>query len=231
MATHATIAKQSAAPKKPLAPTRTVHEKPVLSLNKAIHKGWEATSHYLGFYITLVLLIVLFNLLPSVIDSFFSDTNWFAPTVRGIFIILIALVTLGIVRTTLKSVDRQEPTVVELFHLHLFFRYVVTALIYLFMVVGGLLFFIIPGIYWGLKYQFATYLVIDEKMTIAKSFHESSKMVKGHEWDLFAYWLLMFMLNLVGLLFFGIGLVITMPVTFVGYSYLYKQLRDAHHHA
>ena len=200
--------------------------KTVLSLNKAIQKGWEGTSHYLGFYITLVLLIVLFNLLPSVIDSFFTDNNWFAPTVRGIFIILIALITLGMVRTTLKSVDRQEPTVVELFRGHLFFKYIATALIYLGVVAGGLVLLVVPGLYWGLKYQFATYLVIDEKLSIAKSFEESARMVKGHEWDLFAYWLLMFMLNLVGLLFFGIGLVLTMPVTFVGYSYLYKQLRD-----
>ena len=201
------------------------HHKPQISLNVAIQKGWEATAHYLGFYITLVLLIVLFSLIPSVIEGLFGDTKWFAPTVRGVFVILIALVTLGMLRTTLKSVDREEPTIIELFHLHLFARYVLVSVLYLAMFVGGLVLFIVPGIYWGLKYQFATYLVIDERMSIVKAFEESAKMVKTHEWDLFAYWLLMFMLNFMGLLFFGIGLVITMPVTIVGYSYIYKQLR------
>jgi uncharacterized membrane protein len=95
------------------------------------------------------------------------------------------------------------------------------------MVIGGLILFIIPGVYWGLKYQFATYLVVDKKMEIARAFEESARIVTGHEWDLLSYWLIMFLLNLVGLLFFTVGIVITLPVTLIGYSYLYRQLRQA----
>lgn len=199
-----------------------------LSLNKAIQAGWDATSKYVGFYITLVLLLVLFNLVPSVIDGVFVNDAWFVPVIHGSFIILIAVITLGMIRTSLKHVDRREPTVLELFHLHLFARYVFTATLYLVLFIGGLILLVVPGIYWGLKYQFATYLVIDKRLKIAEAFEQSAKMVRGHEWDLFAYWLVMFLLNLIGLLFFTVGLVITLPVTIVGYSYLYRQLRDHH---
>jgi len=200
------------------------------SLTEALQQGWKATSHYLGFYVTLVLLIVLFNLIPSVIDGIFTNATWYSPVLRGVFIILIALVSLGMVRTTLTSVDRKEPTLSELFSSHLFGRYVLVSALYLAMVTGGLVLFIAPGIYWGIKYQFATYLVAEDKYTIAEAFEESSRMVEGHEWDLFAYWLVMAMLNLLGLLFFGIGIVITLPVTLVGYSYIYKQLRAGRPH-
>lgn len=205
---------------------KTVHP----SLTEALQQGWRATSHYLGFYVTLVLLIVLFNLIPSVVDGIFTDANWFSPVVRGIFIILIALVSLGMVRTTLQSVDRKEPSLPELFKAHLFGRYVITAILYLIVFVGGLVLFIAPGIYWGLRYQFATYLVAEDHYTVAQAFEESARMVEGHEWDLFAYWLVMFLLNLVGLLFFGLGIVITLPITLVGYSYIYKQLRIGRTH-
>ncbi|MEI7818556.1 MAG: hypothetical protein WCI47_00370 [bacterium] len=200
------------------------------SLTVALQQGWKATSHYLGFYITLVLLIVLFNLVPSVIDSIFTNTTWFSPVLRGSFIIIIALITLGMVRTTLQSVDSKEPSIVDLFKTHLFFRYLLTSVLYLGMFVGGLVLFIAPGIYWGLKYQFATYLVAEDRYTISEAFEESARMVEGHEWDLFAYWLVMMMLNTLGLLFFGIGIVITLPVTLVGYSYIYKQLRVGRTH-
>lgn len=200
------------------------------SLTEALQQGWRATSHYLGFYITLVLLIVLFNLIPSVVDSIFTDTGWFSPVLRGVFIILIALVSLGMVRTTLQSVDSKEPSLPELFKAHLFGRYLLTSILYLLVFVGGLVLFIAPGIYWGLRYQFATYLVAEDRYTVAEAFDESARMVEGHEWDLFAYWLVMFLLNLLGLLFFGIGVVITLPITLVGYSYIYKQLRAGRTH-
>lgn len=197
-----------------------------LSITEALEYGWKATSHYIGFYLTLALLILLFNLIPSVFEVFF-DNSIYTPVVRGIFIVLIAIVTLGIIRTTLKHVDKKDTSLLDLFKLNLFGRYLAAAGIYLFMVIGGLILFIIPGVYWGLKYQFATYLVVDKKMEIARAFEESARIVAGHEWDLLSYWLIMFLLNLVGLLFFTIGIVITLPVTLIGYSYLYRQLRQA----
>ncbi len=198
-----------------------------LSLTKALQFGWESTAKYLGFYLTLVLLVVLFSLLPSVFTTMFNSSIY-TPVVQGIFIILIALISLGMIRTTLKNVDRkEEPSLKDLFGMHLFFRYLGGALLYLFMVVGGLFLFVVPGIYWGLKYQFATYLIIDKKMRIGEAFEASAKLVQGYEWDLFGYWLVMFLLNFVGLMFFVVGLVVTLPVTVVGYSYLYRQLRKA----
>ena len=195
-----------------------------LNLTAALSAGWQATSKYLGFYLTLAFLIVPFNLIPSVFEVFF-DGSVYTPVVRGIFIALIALVTLGMVRTTIKSVDKKDLSIGELFHVHLFGKYIVTAILYLIMFFGGLMLFVVPGLYWGMKYQFATYLVVDRKLSIAASFEESARMVQGHEWDLFAYWLVMILLNVLGLLMFGIGIVITLPVTLVGYTYLYRQLR------
>jgi hypothetical protein len=61
-----------------------------LSITHALQHGWEATSKYIGFYITFVLLIVLFSLLPPVFSSFF-DNSIYTPVIQGIFIVLIAM--------------------------------------------------------------------------------------------------------------------------------------------
>ncbi len=201
-------------------PRKQIH----LSITDALAYGWKATSKYVGFYLTLALLILLFNLIPSVFAAFF-DNSVYTPVIRGIFITLIALVTLGMVRTTLQHIDKKDTSLADLFRLNLFGRYLAAALIYLFLVIGGLILFIIPGIYWGLKYQFATYLLVDKKLSIGKSFEESAKLVEGYEWDLLSYWLVMILLNIAGILFFVVGVVITLPVTVAGYTYLYRQLR------
>ena len=203
-------------------PRKQVH----ISINKALDYGWKATSHYIGFYLTLVLLILLFNLVPSVFETLF-DNSIYTPVVRGIFVVLIAIVTLGIIRTTLKHVDHKDTSLLDLFRLNLFGRYIATAFIYLFMLIGGFMLLIIPGVYWGIKYQFATYLVVDKRLEIAQAFEESARIVAGHEWDLLSYWLVMFLLNLAGILFFTVGIVVTLPVTLIGYSYIYRQLRQA----
>lgn len=139
-----------------------------LSITDALSYGWKATSKYLGFYFTLALIILLFNLIPSIFTVFF-DNSIYTPVIRGIFIVLMALITLGMVRTTLQQVDK--------------------------------------------------------KLSIGKSFEESAKLVEGYEWDLLSYWLIMILLNIVGILFFVVGIVITLPVTVAGYTYLYRELR------
>lgn len=195
-----------------------------LSITDALTYGWKATNRYVGFYFTLALLILLFNFIPSVFAAFF-DNSVYTPVIRGIFITLIAIVTLGMIRTTLSHADKKDASLADLFRLNLFGKYLLTSLIYLFLVVGGLILFIIPGVYWGLKYQFATYLLVDKKLSIAKSFEESAKLVQGYEWDLLSYWLVMILLNVVGILFFVIGVVVTLPITITGYTHLYRQLR------
>ncbi len=203
------------------------HKKVVLSLTEALHHGWQATSQYIGFYVTLVFLIILLNLIPSVSDAIFNSNSIYSGAIRGICVLLIALVTLGMIRTSIKSDDKKEPNLIELFHTKRFVNYFLASVVYLGLFVGGLILFIVPGFYWALKYQFATYIVAEEDVTIAQAFHDSAVLVRGHEWDLFGYWLIMFLMNMVGLLFFGIGIIITLPITVVGYSYLYRQLRDA----
>lgn len=197
-----------------------------LSFSDALSYGWKATSKFAGLYIILALLVLLFNLIPSVFSTYFDDSIY-TPVVLGIFIILIAILTLGMIRTTLSHVDKKDTSLADLFRLHLFGRYLAVALIYLFMVIGGLILFIIPGVYWGLKYQFATYLVVDKKLSMAKSFEESARIVDGYEWDLFGYLLIMIVLNIFGIIFFLVGVIFTLPITIAGYSYLYRQLAKA----
>ncbi len=70
--------------------------------------------------------------------------------------------------------------------------------------VGSIL-FIIPGIYWGLKYSQAVYIMADHKeMEIMDAFKESGKMMEGKKSDLLYFYLGFIGHFLLGVITFGI---------------------------
>lgn len=73
------------------------------------------------------------------------------------------------------------------------------------IVIGGLLFFIIPGIILGISISFATFILIEEKLTGLKAIQRSQDYVRGNWWNIFKryivfYILYLFLVMLVGLL-------------------------------
>lgn len=93
----------------------------------------------------------------------------------------------------------------------------------------GYILLVIPGIIWTLKYQFVPYLVADKEMDAKEAFEYSARMTDGWKMKLFFYGIGLMLVNLAGALLFGIGLIITIPITylfsFVIYRALDKRLR------
>lgn len=94
------------------------------------------------------------------------------------------------------------------------------------LVMLGLLLFIIPGIYWSLKYMFVPYLVIDKKTSVSEAFTLSGRLTDKILWKLIALGCVVFCFNLLGLLALGIGLLITVPVTNIAMAVLYTVLLE-----
>lgn len=78
------------------------------------------------------------------------------------------------------------------------------------MVVVGLLFLIVPGIYLGLKYQFFGYLIVDRGMGPFEALKESGRLTEGAKTDLFVFWLSLFCGILV--IMIVLGLLIALPI-------------------
>jgi uncharacterized membrane protein len=92
------------------------------------------------------------------------------------------------------------------------------------MVAGGLILLIVPGIYLGLKYQFFSYLIVDKELGVLDSLKESSQITQGVKWQLFGFSLALIGINILGALAFGIGLLVTIPLTVVAHVFVYRKL-------
>lgn len=92
-------------------------------------------------------------------------------------------------------------------------------------IILGFLCFIIPGVYLCIRWMFAEFYVIDKGMRPLEALKASSALTNGYKWKLFFFTLVSGLLILLGLLFFIIGAVVMLIVTWFASIKIYKELQ------
>ena len=87
----------------------------------------------------------------------------------------------------------------------------------------GLVAFIVPGIYLAVAYTFAPLFIVFAKMEFWDSMEFSRKLVTKRWWNIFGFVLLLFLINMAGVLAFLVGLLFTIPLT---YCAIYAAFED-----
>lgn len=78
------------------------------------------------------------------------------------------------------------------------------------VIVGvGVVFLIVPGIIFGCKLAFVPYLIVDRRMDAVAAIKESWRMTRGHAWKVFAVGCLALFVALLGLVLFGVGILVS----------------------
>lgn len=82
------------------------------------------------------------------------------------------------------------------------------------VVLLGLLMLVVPGIYFAVSYTFAHFFVWFFDMDPKEAIRLSRKTVSGNFAQIFLLYLVIAGINLLGILAFGVGILITMPFSF-----------------
>ncbi|GMU74236.1 MAG: hypothetical protein AMXMBFR44_4330 [Candidatus Campbellbacteria bacterium] len=88
----------------------------------------------------------------------------------------------------------------------------------------GIVLLIVPGIIAQMGLLFAALFVVDKGMKGIDAMKASWKLTKGHRWNLFLAFLVLILFNVAGALAFGVGLLVTVPMSLVALVYLYREL-------
>ncbi len=195
---------------------------------EALRFGWETLKAQLVFLMGLMLLILGLNALPELGRW---QTMEAAPVLALVWTLcgyLVQMATqMGLVRISLRLVDGQQPRYGELFgDLTTFGRYVAGNLLFLLIILGGLLLLVIPGIIWSIQYQFAPFLIVDRNFGLKEAFKKSAEITSGVKREVFLFFLLVLGINLLGLMAFAVGLLVTLPATMVAYTFMYRKLLE-----
>jgi len=195
-------------------------------IGEAIKYGWNIMKANLWFFVGVLIVAWLVTGIPQAIANRLQD-NYFglAALFNIIHWIAQTIITIGMIKIALKFLADEKPEFVELFRFQgNFWRYVGSSILYGLIVIGGIILFIVPGIYWAIKFQFFGYCIVDQKLGPVEALKKSSKITYQVKWKLLGFGLVMVGINILGFLCLFVGLFATIPTTMIAFAYVYRKL-------
>jgi uncharacterized membrane protein len=88
----------------------------------------------------------------------------------------------------------------------------------------GMMFFVIPGIYLAVAYSFGSFIVVFAGKEFWGSLEFSRKIISKKWFNFFGFGMLLFLINILGMLCLGIGLFVTWPLSAVAMWVAYDRI-------
>lgn len=83
---------------------------------------------------------------------------------------------------------------------------------------------IIPGIYLAIGYMLTTFLIIDHRMEFWQAMETSRKIVTKNWFAFFVFAIVLALINVLGTLALGVGLLVSAPVSACAAAIAYKEI-------
>jgi len=190
------------------------HKKIVIG--DALEFGWNSVKSHLGFFIGIFLLFAALSFM-----SFYA-TGFGTRIVLGL---LILGINLGYFKLVNDIADGKSPEFKELFScFSLLPQYFLSRILYALVVTIGLVLFIIPGVIWAVQFGFYPFVIVKERLWPLKALRKSSAITEGAKGKLIVFALALIGINLLGLIALGVGIIITIPLSFIAVAHVFKQL-------
>jgi uncharacterized membrane protein len=196
------------------------------SINDALEFAWNYTRQNLNFFIPFMMLVFVVSMIPDLMTEYMQ-------TMHPIWAFLISLVSwvfsmflsMAAVKISLLSLKNVKPGFAYIASpLSLFSNYLVGVLLYTLIVMGGFFLLIVPGVILGIKYKYIPFLIIQKGLKPIEALHASDAVTQGIKMRLFLFSLLLIAINLGGFFLFFVGMLITVPISWIAEVYVYNEL-------
>jgi uncharacterized membrane protein len=198
------------------------------STSQVFGEAWQILKAKWTFLLGVWAVIFGVSFVGEILRSAAAEQGGILPAFISLAIQVLSLIlTIGSVKVVLKVVRGETADIAELFkdNVQFIWQYFLLSLVMSLIVIFGLILLIVPGVIWSLKYMFAPYALIDEKLSFSDAMAKSDEMTRGIKWQLFGFTLATIGLNLLGLLALGLGLIVTIPVSTLAGYVLYETLK------
>lgn len=199
---------------------------PKFKKKEALLFGWNTFKKDWKFLITIFIAVwVISAILSNIVSSVYENASYVGIIPQLLAYVVNAILALGIVKIMLDLTDKKTHSWRSLYlEYPKTIRYILATILYAVIVVGGLILLVIPGIYFAVKYQFYAYFIVDKDMGVMDSLKKSASITKGSLMNLFLFGLISAVLSILGLLVFGIGLLVVIPVLSIASAYIFRKL-------
>ena len=131
---------------------------------------------------------------------------------------------MGALRYSLRLARGEPAGFGDVFSWGPYFPYLGATLLVALWTMFGLLFCIVPGIFLALCWMFTGLAVLDKGMGPVEAMSHSWNLTRGHRWELLLLLIILFGVNLLGLLACCVGIFVTSAMTYVACAWVYLRL-------
>ena len=198
------------------------------AVGEALSYGWNGFKRYFGPLVVIMLVVIVI----SVALVYLRPQNYLlAMIVYFVQLAVWLIIGLGLIRAALAIVDGRAPILSDLLSTKDLLPYFVASIVAAVVVGVGFLLCIIPGLIAAYLLQFFGYAIVDNQtgstmgrpdgMGALSTSYEITKQTVG---TLLPLVLACALLNLVGALLCGVGLLVTAPVTAIALAFAWRRL-------
>ena len=196
---------------------------PPFSIKEAIRFGWDKTRAHSALVFQVVLTLFALEVANAVVSKTIGGT---ALGIMATIVIVVAefLVGVGLIVIVLKLARGVHARYAEIIPpWSLAWRYFLASFLAGLAVLGGLILLVIPGVYMMLRLSMVRFVVVDGA-GVRKSLDISSRLTEGVKWKLLWFFIVLILLNILGMLCLLVGLLVTLPVSVLAYAHVYTKL-------
>lgn len=212
----------------------------IISMVFSFITGLVSSVPVVGFIVNLISIIFqlyfgvgLIKLGLAIVDGKEPEFSDIKPTwnemvkylISGLMLMVVFLVVFMVTIGVLGMLDVLKPGLTTLYKdlligadINAYTREEITYAVMVFFLL------IIPALLLYLRLQFSNYLIIDRKIEVGSAIIHSFRMTKGYLWLIIITLLGVILLNILGLIMLFLGLLFTIPMSFLVIMILYRTL-------
>ncbi|MDO9508306.1 MAG: hypothetical protein Q7I97_03010 [Thermovirgaceae bacterium] len=194
-----------------------------VEIRRSLEFGWRIFRENVLFFLVLMFI---FGIPAAIMNVMVQGLPWASVSVmflRGVSWLWRVIALMTVIFVSLSFRDKSSFNFRQTDGLYpLFIPYLLGSLLFSVIVAVGMVLLVAPGVYFAVKLQFMPYLIIDRGMEPVEALKGSFEMTRGFWLELFLFLLCIVGINFLGAIAFGLGLLVTIPVTFLAHAWVYR---------
>lgn len=195
-----------------------------LSIKEMFRASWAVFQKHLWVFVGATAILGAISLISDKISKEIGDP--LGGIIGIIIMVLLWWLYIGYVRMALTAYSGGMIKINDLYSgkWPMLLQFAIAAVLTGIIVAVGIVLLIVPGIIAQVGLLFGAFFVVDKGMKGIDAMKASWNLTKGHRMDIFWAFLVLILLNFAGLLLVGLGLLVTVPVTALALTHLYREL-------
>lgn len=195
---------------------------PTLSIQDNLSKSWET---YKKQWQLLLLGTVIISV-PDLISTAHAESTGSSFNILQLILGLLSFfLVAGGIDFILKIVRNKEAKIEDIVgQKDMLWQFFLGNLVVSLMSIVGFILLVIPGIIVSVMYSFVPMLIIDKKMEFKTALQTSKTLTQNIKLKLFKYFFVSGLIGCSGLVLFGVGIILTMPLMMLMFALAYEEV-------